>query len=386
MKTVGELCFVALTVSAAAASACGGPGDPAIEIARSVEQADNSGHLNRLQFANPSGSSATYSDNPKIMLKKNKVRGYAFFTSFGTNGRACIHCHTPGDGWGTSAAMVQYRFSHPLDTNNADCLLDLAQCPLEPNPANYGLDPIFRTTDGANAPNLDVSTAAARQRSYGMLLTKGLIRVGIGVPPTAEFELAAVDDPYGYASAAQLSLFRRPLPSTNLRLSPGGKRHDPTPAVPVINAVMWDGRETLPGNDIIADLMDQANGATLGHAQAIAGLGVADRQAIVDFETGLHTAQTTDAVAGDLSAGGGNGGPEWLAANQLVYVGINDVLTGDAITHMPFTPDVFTIYAAWASIPWRMTCAALRKRERVLPASRGNISSHTAITLRLATS
>jgi len=50
-----------------------------------------------------------------------------------------------------------------------------------------------------------------------MLLTKGLIRVGIGIPNDAEFELAAVDDPYGFASSSELSLFRRPLPSTNLK-------------------------------------------------------------------------------------------------------------------------------------------------------------------------
>ncbi len=40
-----------------------------------------------------------------------------------------------------------------------------------------------------------------------MLLNKGLIRVGIGVPKDAEFELIGVDDPYGYASASELSLF-----------------------------------------------------------------------------------------------------------------------------------------------------------------------------------
>ena len=47
---------------------------------------------------------------------------------------------------------------------------------------------------------------------------RGVIRVGIPVPPDAEFDLVAVDAPYGYASATELSLFRRPLPSTNLRL------------------------------------------------------------------------------------------------------------------------------------------------------------------------
>jgi hypothetical protein len=111
---------------------------------------------------------------------------------------------------------------------------------------------------------------------------------------------------------------------------------------------MWDGRETLPGRDVVADLLDQANGATLGHAQAAAGLSDTDRQAIVDFETGLHTAQALDALAGDLSAQLGNGGPTWLATKQPFYYGINDVLAGDAQSRAPFDPNVFTIYSAWA--------------------------------------
>jgi hypothetical protein len=111
---------------------------------------------------------------------------------------------------------------------------------------------------------------------------------------------------------------------------------------------MWDGRETLPDHDIVSDLLDQANGATLGHAQAIAGLGTTDLQAIVDFETGLHTAQQIDDNAGDLSSCGGNGGPVWLAANQPFYYGINDVLAGDPQTGAPFDADVFNLYVGWA--------------------------------------
>ena len=53
-----------------------------------------------------------------------------------------------------------------------------------------------------------------------MLLSKALIRVGIGIPDSAEFELAAVDDPYGFASAKELSLFRRPLPPQPWNFSP----------------------------------------------------------------------------------------------------------------------------------------------------------------------
>jgi len=81
-----------------------------------------------------------------------------------------------------------------------------------------GDDPIFRTNDGSNSPAADVSTVPAKRSAYSMLLTKGLIRVGIGVPRDAEFELVDVEDPYGYASFSELSLFRRPLPATNLPL------------------------------------------------------------------------------------------------------------------------------------------------------------------------
>jgi hypothetical protein len=90
-------------------------------------------------------------------------------------------------------------------------------------------------------------------------LDRALIRVGLPIPATAEFELASVDDPYGLASTAELSLFRRPLPSMNLRF---------------LSTVMFDGRETFKDPTqpsgfatIDFDLLDQANSATLGHAQ-----------------------------------------------------------------------------------------------------------------------
>jgi hypothetical protein len=333
--------FVGAVAAACSGAGCGLDG----ETSFGTDEGAVSYKLNALEFVDATGTSRTYSDNKNVSLKQNKIRNQGFFQSLGTNGRACVTCHLPGEGWTITPANVQRRFSHPLDLTNPDCLVDATQCAAEPNPANYGLDPIFRPVDGANSPNADVSTAAARQAAYSMLLTKGLIRIGIGVPANAEFTLIAVDDPYGYASANELSLFRRPLPATNLRLSPVDKK---TTGLPVLTAVMWDGRETLPGHDIIMDLMDQANGATMGHAQATLGLTDAQRQSIVDFETGMHTAQSVDTVAGDLTAAGGHGGPDWLAANQPFYVGINDVLAGDSKTGAPFNPDVFTIYAGWA--------------------------------------
>ena len=122
--------------------------------------------LNTSISRTPAACSARSSDNPKVKLKKNQLKDIAFFKSFGTNGRACLHCHTPGDAWTVSAASVAYP-SHPLDATNADCIVSLASCPAEPNAANYGLDPIFRTIDGSNSPHADVSTR--RRRAAGRL-------------------------------------------------------------------------------------------------------------------------------------------------------------------------------------------------------------------------
>src|SRR5262249_30569619 len=130
-----------------------------------------------------------------------------FFQSLGTNGRSCVSCHVPSTGWTISPREVRARFE-----------------------ATAGLDPIFRTNDGSNSPLVDVPTLAARRKAFSMLLDKGLIRIGLPIPPGVEFALVGVDDPYRYASAAELSLFRRPIPSTTLRF---------------LTAVMWDGRESF---------------------------------------------------------------------------------------------------------------------------------------------
>jgi hypothetical protein len=161
-----------------------------------------------------------------------------------------------------------------------------------------------------------------------MLLSKALIRVGIGMPPNAEFDLIDVDDPYGYASASELSLFRRPLPATNL---------------PFLATVMWDGRETFADQSIHFDLSDQANSATLGHAAAINPLTDDQRNAIVKLETGLFTAQATDNLAGVLNTQGAAGGPVALS-RQPFHIGINDVLSPG------FNPGAFTLFDPWRDL------------------------------------
>src|SRR5262249_59628585 len=102
------------------------------------------------------------------------------------------------------------------------------------------------------------------------------------------------------------------------------------------------------GVAISVDLVKQARDATVTHAQG-APLTSAQRQSIVNMMSALHTAQTEDNNANDLDEAGARGGPNALT-RQIFYIGINDNF-GDSQTHARFTPFVFNIYDAWATVP-----------------------------------
>jgi len=230
----------------------------------------------------------------------------AFFQSLGTNDRACVTCHQPQNGWTITPSSVRQRF------RDSD-----------------GFDPIFRTNDGANCPSADVSSVDARRSAYSLLLKKGLIRVALPIPPQAEFSLVDVDDPYD-CTGFELALFRRPLPSTNLRF---------------LSAVMWDGRETQAGKTMEENFRQQAIDATLGHAQALAPPTAAQLKEIVDVETALFTAQIRDRSAGALDRDGASGGAV-AVSQQPFFIGINDPI-GLNPTGEPFDPRVFTLFTSW---------------------------------------
>jgi len=234
-----------------------------------------------------------------------------FNLPLGTNGRGCATCHVAGQSMSMTPAGIQARFD-----------------------ASDGTDPVFRPVDGAVSPLADVSTSDARRTAYALLLSKGLIRVGLPIPANADFDLVAVSDPYGYASRAELSLFRRPLPASNL---------------PFLSAVMWDGREGLitpddPSNTLLRALASQAGDAVLGHSQASSPLDPSRVAGIVEFEMGIFSAQATNVTAGPLDGAAALGGPLALA-QQTFYPGINDPNGADPTT--PFSPNVFTLYVPW---------------------------------------
>jgi cytochrome c peroxidase len=245
-------------------------------------------------------------------------QGNAFFRSLGTNGRSCGTCHLQANAWGLSAQAAQAVFA-----------------------STGGNDPLFAPVDGANCPSV---TAANDVRGHSLLLNHGLIRVGLTVPTGAEFTLAAVYDPYGCAlrgSPAEASVYRRVLPSANLRF---------------LSAVMWDGRETVQpltdrktyASSLRAGLLHQAMDATLGHAQAAVSPTAAQLGAIVDFELAMFTAQQTDNAAGVLNAQQGTGGPDALAATRY-FPGINDPLGGNP-TGAEFNPNALTLFGAWKNL------------------------------------
>src|SRR5438309_3849781 len=311
-------------------------------------------------FGNPNGASETYSTTGEGV----DLTG-PFFQSLGTNGRSCGSCHQPSDGMSVSAANVQQRF---LQTQ--------------------GHDPIFRTNDGSNCNHsIDVSTLAGRSAAYSLLRTRGLIRIAIAVPASADYRVVAVNNPYGCNESDVISMYRRPLPSTNLRF---------------LSAVMFDGRESSASTgttkilysnypaSLLNDLAHQSVDATINHAQ---GDGTrptpAEQQQIVNFEMALFTAQTIGNYAGRLDAHGANGGPVPLAT-QPFFLSINSsvnplvptletpgglVAPGD---HQ-FIPAIFNPFDAWASLPDTSPRAAVARGQAIFNSKPINITGVAGI-------
>jgi hypothetical protein len=272
-------------------------------------------HIRNLQpFRDATGYIATYNTAGDIDETN------PFFQELGTNGRACASCHQADQAFSLNAEHVRSLFV-----------------------ATGGKDPLFAPVDGANCPNVKEGDASG----HSLLLQHGLIRVGITLPASAEFEIRPVYDPYGCAVTTDpttgrptISIYRRPLPTTNLRF---------------LSTVMFDGRETLkPLNDehtvadnLVANLQHQAMDATLIHAQASVTPTQEQLSEIVTFELGLSTAQVSDNRAGSLFTGGGQGGSLNLQA-QSYYPGTNDSLGSDPHGGA-FNPTIFTLYSRWAN-------------------------------------
>jgi cytochrome c peroxidase len=243
----------------------------------------------------------------------------AFFQSLGANGRSCATCHVASQAMSLSAQDIRTRFYQ-----------------------TQGQDPLFAAVDGANCPSARPGSVA----DHSLLLKHGLIRVFLPLPLNAQFSISVVRDPYGCAILPNpdggqplVSMYRRPLPTTNLNF---------------LSTIMFDGRETknLLNNgttfiaNLNADLTQQALDAITIHAQAAQAPTAAQLTEIVQFELGLFTAQADDAKAGGLQAHGAGAGPIHLAS-QVYYPGTNDSLGADP-SGAAFNPASMTLFTTWS--------------------------------------
>ena len=273
---------------------------------------------NLFPFFDPTGIVSTYNANGPIDESSQNV----FFQSLGTNGRSCGTCHLASDGFGLGVNSIQAKFV-----------------------ATHGNDPLFASIDGANCPTSTYHDPA----SHSLLLKSGLIRIFLPVPANAQYQIQAEHDPYGCAVVTDestgvqtVSVYRRPLPTTNLRF---------------LSAVMFDGRETIQPLTTAAtfqanlqtDLLQQSIDATLTHAQAAEPPTLEQQTAIVNFELGLNSAQALDFRAGWLNFAGALGGPANLS-KQSYYPGTNDSLGADPEGNA-FDSTAFTLFSAWENSP-----------------------------------
>lgn len=322
------LCLTAACACACGLAACGGltSNDEPLRRTASADKPpltpdaqDTTDEAGTLESVSTNGFDAGASD--------------AFFASLGSNGRTCNTCHVEGSGWTFTPADAQGRARN---------------------------DPLFAPVDGADCP-----PTTATQAPDSTLSTEvtgyGLVRIQIGIPASADFLLVSATNPKSCSIApgsagvqGQLFLFRRPLPSTNLVFD---------------SAIMWDGRESLErpatalgeqeAGALFFDLNDQANAATLGHAQGMSIAGTAAQADIVGFETNLYTAQSLmqfQHVA--LNGDGANGGPQYLASTvaPAFFIGRNDPLQPG------FVAASFDVFSAWE--PTSPTYGSLKKSEQ----------------------
>ena len=280
------------------------------------------------EFGDPGGTFATLNLDGPTDTSSNP-----FFQPLGTNGRSCVTCHQPSDAFSITPPHLQHRFN-----------------------ATRGTDPVFRPVDGANCPIADLTTVEERRNAYSLLLTRGLIRVGIAVPATADYAVVSVYNPYGCNATDVISMYRRPLPTTNLTF---------------LSAVMFDGRESSPSTGttkitygnypsaLLSDLAHQSLDATVTHAEGDGSRPTVDEQNdIVNFETQLFTAQTRDERAGELNDDRATGGPRALS-KQSFFITVNSSVhflvpafesPGGMVTPGDgrFTSNIFNLYGKWA--------------------------------------
>ena len=246
-----------------------------------------------------------------------RTTGHPFFEALGENGRACVTCHQPSDAMSVAPVAVQERWR-----------------------ATAGQDAVFEAVDGINCPDLPEML----QSSHSLLLKRGLFRIALPWPPRStdgariepEFRIEVVRDPtgcnlssvYGLKSAnPAVSVFRRPRVAANLRYLVSGPG----------SILMADGR--FPSLEL------QAINAAEVHERAERPSSE-QLHRIVEFESQLYTAQTSDIRGGLL---GEKGGPAALGLENVAS-GRAGALAG-AVSGVAGNTPAFLDFTGWRKPP-----------------------------------
>ena len=292
---------------------------------------------------NPSGQLAIYQP-----AGATATQGHPFFTPPGRNGRACVTCHQPADGMSLSVATIQQRWK-----------------------VSQGSDPLFAAIDGADCPTLPRDQAA----SHSLLLKRGLFRIARPWPPRGddgqaiepEFDIEVVRDPTGcntdkiwglHSPRPYVSVYRRPRPATNLKyVTAIGYDFEPKTGLPML--LDPETKKPTSGN-LLADgraltLKAQVLDAMRWHLEVNGPPDPAQVQQIIDFESGLYSAQISDKRGGRLDADGARGGPVMLAEAQA-----------GALQSTASNPSWSQEFAAWKTPPAELSAEQQQFRESVL--------------------
>ena len=218
-------------------------------------------------FSNSSGAAATVSKTGSIDTSN------AFFQSLGTNGRACVTCHDAvdrvDDHAGQRAGEVQRHQRHRPD-------LPPQRRRQRAQPAGRHRRPAHDRVQHAAQPRRHPRRPADARRT-----------------PSSTWSPSTIPTGTRARRSSRCSAARCPARTSRSSRASCGTAARPSPARPCAQ-----------------NLARQANDATLGHAQASVPLTAAQQSSIVAFETALFTAQTSDSVAGSLSASPVPGRPD----------------------------------------------------------------------------
>jgi cytochrome c peroxidase len=209
-----------------------------------------------------------------------------FFESMGTNGRTCESCHDGRAAWTTSVTLNKILFE-----------------------LTAGTHPLFVSLhDSGNRPDAPTGTLSQKRAAFKTLLEFGVNRFTRTNHVGNDYDVTAVDDPWGWSTVASFSNFRRP--GTNM-----GN----------VNRVASSTTTGTPNPTVRTQLEGSMNGATLFHAQGTVPVPVEKQIAGADFMLGLSFAQSIDFIAGRLDAAGARGGPANLAAEPYPVAGRFDL-------------------------------------------------------------